>query len=489
MTAIIFYLASMGAILSVVMAVPVLIGFGLQEFDAAVKMFAHVAAWGFLSIGILLSIIGRNRALARLSGLYLCLATWILFPPIIAIAVMDLLGVTYIKALFEVFSAFTTNGASIIGNAEVVPRSVIAFLAVLQWLGALATLTTISIVLAPSGIGGLQEEAHNTLGHSLVASPIRLHEFCLKLLQIFVILTSICFSTLVLVGVAPFDSFILTMTALSSGGILPGSDDLETIAGNSGMVVLAIFLLISATSIYWHRMVLFWQKDYLAKHRESYYFLALWLVMAITFYAAINAASGSSDESTRLHAVSEGLFNSASLISTSGLQSRPGIFPLLPPILILALLFLGGGCFSTSGGLKLYRIGGMLSQSLHELNRLIFPNIVRPSHFGSHIYNLILMKAIWSFFAAAVIVIFVCSVLLASAGLGFQAAFTASIANFSTAGPAYGPEWSTVSTQGWPEYFEMTPSAHTILIFLMVAGRLELIALLALFNIPLWQSR
>ena len=131
----------------------------------------------------------------------------------------------------------------------------------------------------------------------------------------------------------------------------------------------------------------------------------------------------------------------------------------------------------------------MFSQSLHELNRLIFPNIVRSSHFGSHIFDLKLIKAMWSFFASAVIVIFIGAGLLAVCDLNFQAALTASIANFTTAGPAYGPEWNVGTTQGWPEYFEMSSAAQLILIVLMLAGRLELIAILALLNFAYWQTR
>lgn len=489
MTAVVFYLASLGAVLSIAMTVPVLIAFGLEETEVGIKMFSHVVAWGFISIGVLFSIIGRNRALSRLGGIYLCLIAWILFPAFIAFAIMDLLDIPYVQALFEAFSTFTTNGASTIVNPEVTPKSVITFLAVLQWLGGLATLITVSVILAPSGFGGLCEEAHNTLGHSLVSSPVRLHQFCRDLAQVYMTLTALCFSALLLVGVGAFNGLILSMTAISSGGILPGGESLDIIAGYGGMFVMSLFLVIGGTSIYWHRMVVFWQKEYLRTHRESYYFLVLWVIVGLAFTSVIFSASGQSTDAGQLSALSEGLFNSASIISTSGLQSRPGIFPLLPPILVLALLFVGGGSFSTAGGLKLFRIGGMISQSVHELNRLIYPSIVRPAHFGSQLYDLKLMKAIWSFFAAAVIVIFIGSLLLTANGLNFQAAFTASISNFTTAGPAYGPEWSAATAQGWPEYFEMTPAAQMILVVLMLAGRLELIALLALFNLSYWRNR
>ncbi len=488
MTAVVFYLASMGTILSVVMVLPVLVAFGLQEYEMATKMFSHVAAWGFVSIGVLLSIIGRNRALNRLNAFYLCMLVWVMFPLIIAFAVRHLLEISYIEAMFEVFSAFTTNGASIIGNIDAVPESVILFLAMLQWLGGLATLITVSIILAPSGIGGLREEVHNTLGHSLVSSPNRLAQFCLELAQVYTILSAICFSALLLVEVTPFSAFILTMTALSSGGILPQNESLDVIAGYDGMLVMSLFLVISATSIYWHRMLVLWQKEYLSLHRESYFFLGLWVILALVFATAIFSASGATANSSQFQVLSEGLFNSASVISTSGLQSRPGIFPLLPAIMVLMLLFIGGGCFSTGGGIKLYRIGGMLSQSVHELNRLIYPSIVRPARFGSHFYDIKMMKAMWSFFATAVIIIFVGAILLTTSGLNFQAAFTASVANFTTAGPAYGPDWGIGTAQGWPEYFEMSGFAHFVLIGLMLAGRLELIALLALFSMANWRK-
>ncbi len=489
MTAIVYYLATIGTIVSVVMMLPVLIAFGMDEREAGTILFSHVAAWGFFSVAVLLSIYGRYRALTRLGGFLLLLAAWIIFPLVVALAIRHIIGLSYLEAVFEVFSAFTSNGASIIGNPDVVPKSVIAALSILQWLGALATLIAVSVLLAPSGVGGLREEVHHTIGHSMISSPVRLHRYCADIFQVFLVITAICFVFLLLSGVTPFNAFVLTMTAVSTGGIMPGKESVEVSAGTGGMIVMAIFFIISATNIHWHKMVVLGQREFLVKHRESNVFVGLWLVLALAFSSAILAASGGWGVTNQLDNIAEGLFNSASVLSTSGLQSREGIYPLLPPILVLMLLFVGGGCFSTSGGVRLYRIGAMFMQSLHELNRLIFPNIVRRAHIGSHRFDINLMKAVWSFFAAAVIVILVGAGLLTVTGLEFQAAFTASLANFVNAGPAYGPEWSAATATGWPEYFEMTPFAHVVLLLLMLAGRLELIVIFALFNLSYWRNR
>jgi len=129
--------------------------------------------------------------------------------------------------------------------------------------------------------------------------------------------------------------------------------------------------------------------------------------------------------------MSEGIFNSASIVSTSGLQSRPGALSLLPPTLVLIVIFIGGGCYSTSGGIKFFRIGGMYSLAQYELN------------------------------------------------LNFHASFTAVIAAITNAGPLYAPEWSTGTNEVWPSYADMLTSQKTIITVVMLLGRLEVIAVIA----------
>ncbi len=489
MIPVLYYLAALGALFSLTGLLPVLVAFGHEEYAVGVRLLVYVSLGVFISVATLLATAGREHHLGRLSGLYLVLIGWLAVPLLAAMPLVDLMELSFVDALFAAVSAFTTTGASAFGQVDAVPRGLLLFLAQLQWMGGLAILLTVSVVLAPAGIGGLREGFGTVLGASLLTSTTRLYRFCRQVTQVYLALTGFCYAALMLCSIPPYQAYILTMTAVSTGGLLPTDEALDQIAGPGGMLVMSVFLIIGSTSIFWHRMLAYRQVENLRRHRESYFLIAIWAVLAIAVAARIVQAAGLSGLGDQLAALIEGVFNAASIVSTSGMQSRPGIFALMPPVLILALVALGGGCYSTSGGIKFYRLGGMLSQSLHELNRLIYPSGVRPHHFGSQQYDIQLMKAMWSFFTAALAAILIGATALAWLGFDYQAGLTAAVAAFATAGPAYGPEWSEPGAVGWPAYFEMGAGPKLVLVAMMIAGRLELIAVLAVFNLSYWRAR
>ncbi|MEN0041668.1 MAG: potassium transporter TrkG, partial [Pseudomonadota bacterium] len=209
-----------------------------------------------------------------------------------------------------------------------------------------------------------------------------------------------------------------------------------------------------------------------------------------TLVFAFQFASVSGLESVGgLKVVIEAFVNAASLVSTSGLETQPGYHTLLPLVTVLFIVFLGGSAFSTSGGLKQYRMGGMLVQSLSELDRLIYPHIIRGSHFGSERYDMELMKAIWSFFVVAIVTIAAASILVSAGGVPFDAALTATIASFTTAGPIYSPDWGQAGEVPWPEYADLATPAKLTLMLTMLLGRLEVLAVIGIFSLRYWRTR
>jgi len=185
----------------------------------------------------------------------------------------------------------------------------------------------------------------------------------------------------------------------------------------------------------------------------------------------------------------EGLLAAASLVATSGIESRTGIISLLPLVLILFVILVGGSAYSTSGGIKQYRIGGMLVQSWSELDRLIYPHGIRPARFGSQRYNLDLIKAIWSFFIAAIATVALGCILLSATGIPFEAALTATVAAFATAGPIYLAGWEAPGAQAWPHYADMTDTAKFTLMATMVLGRVEVLTVIGLASTRYWRNR
>lgn len=485
MIAFVYYFSALGAILAGSMILPALIAFSAQETDLGYRILLYSGFAGFLCVATFLSVMGRLNGIRRNTAILLAVFSWIAFPIIMAIPISDMTGVSYLDGLFQAMSSFTTSGSNVFKNLETVPSSMVFMLAQFQWFGGLATLITLILVLAPWEIGGLPHVGTASVAASIVASHSRLVSFCASIFRVYLFITLICFILLVLANVDPFNAMIFSFTALSTGGLTPAVGSLDLVLGNAGMIIMAVFFMIGATSIFWHQYIYKLQIEELKSHRESYFILAVWIGLSFYIAYTLFAAAGSTGVLPDLTAMSEGIFNSASIISTSGLQSRPGAFSLLPPTLVLIVIFIGGGCYSTSGGIKFFRIGGMYSLAQYELNKLIYPHTTKPSLFGSTKLNVDFMKAIWSLFALLIITVAIGSFALSLSGLNFHASFTAIIAAITNAGPLYGPEWGSGSNANWPVYADMLQSQKAIIIVVMLLGRLEIIAVIASLTVLL----
>jgi len=485
---ILHYLAVIGAFLSAGLILPSLIGFGTGDTERAGALLIYTAFGFFLSTAILMATRGRAFSLNRIGSIYLVVIGWVIFPLVLAIPFSGLMEITYHDALFEAVSAFTTTAADGIKNPEALGSTAVLLRATIQWFGGLLTLFSFVLFLGPLRIGGMPRP-RTSIGEAAGRTSSGINRMAMNISRYFLVGTIICFSLLLLCGVDAYSSLILATTAITAGGYIPPGNELVDLATTPALLVMAFFFIMASTSIFWHRMIGRRQISNLKLHRESYFLLAIAACLAFILFVAIAYATGIGAVSNTPLLVSEAIFNATSIISTSGLQSRSGIFALLAPSFVMALLVIGGGCYSTAGGVKLYRIGAMLFHSRSELSKLVYPHGVPKARFGSDTHSLELMKSIWTMFLAALITIVFSANALALTGLDFQASFTAAIAAFSNAGPAYSTDWVPRGTPGWPAYGEMVASQKLILSAVMLLGHLEVIALIVALNPFYWLKR
>jgi len=489
MTASLYYFAALGAFLSMSMLFPALIAFSFEEVEEGYRLLLYGAVIGFFSISTLLAIMGKQTNIERNVAIRLIVFSWFIFPIICAVPIADILDLSFYHAVFQTISSITTTGALIFENPDSLPKSILFYLAQLQWLGGIATLITLILVLAPWEIGGLPQVESASTAASIVASHARLTKFCGKLFRTFLGVSTVCFVLLQLTGVSPYDAAIVMFSTMSTGGISPGYESLDIILGNFGMLVVAVFLIISATSVFWHQHLYRFEISELQKHRESYFVLLVWCGLSMYIAVQLISVTGSTSTSSPISSISEGIFNAASIISTSGMESRPGLFSILNPILVIMLIFIGGGCYSTAGGVKFFRIGAIFSVFRYELLKLIYPNSVRPIRIGTVTFDLTLMKSIWGLFAVLIICLAISTCVLAYSGLTFQAAFTASVAGLSNAGPLYNPTWAPTISEGWPAYYDMNMFQIIFMSIIMFLGRLEIVAILVCLMLIFQRSR
>lgn len=470
------------------LAAPFLIALYMDEFQAAQMFGATAAAYAFIASAIFITLRGKERGLKRVETFGLLLLAWALLLAGGALPLALTTQMSGIDAAFETVSAITTSNASVFASVEDLPRSVLFWRVQLQWLGGLLTLLSLVIVLAPAGVGGLPRRQIALLEKVGIGGGGRILKTCMNVGGTYTLFTLICAAAIALSGVPLFDSLCLAAGTISTGGFMPVNRDLASYGAPLMFPIMLAFMIIGATSILWHRMLFSRRGQLLREHRESYLIISSIIVLGVlltTVFAQIPSPSGQS--ASAITPFLDGFFLAASLVTTTGFEWSGSQLEYIQPIAIGSIVIVGGGAFSTAGGLKFYRIGGMLLQSLHELNRLVFPHSVQSERFGGSQVEIGTLKAIWSFLIVAVLLVWGCAAVLTLDGIPFEASIIASLAAFSSMGSAYSPEWNDLGQ--WPEYVNMPVLSKSALGVTMLLGRIEILAFFGVFNLTYWNSR
>ena len=483
----IFYVSGLLiGLVAVAMVVPALLAASLGE-SAMSQIFLISAALNlFVAGGLIFGLHGRERRLKRAELMVLGILTFAVVPIFAALplALSEQFD-TLLKAYFEAVSAFTTTGATTLAQIDGVPRTIVLWRAMLEWIGGGASLLAIVLILAPARLGGTPDTPLRFVESGARTERAHILGTAVRVLPPYLLTSLVCFILLAAIGLPTFDAACLTFSTLSTGGLMPRDGTLAIYESRGVEAILGLFMFVGATSIVWQRMLMSGRWQALREYRESHWIAAavvgLGVFFAAGFYLGIDGPSGLSVAESAW----KGLITSVSVISTSGFEVREGGFAAVALPLLLAMLMLGGGGFSTAGGVKFYRLGAMLNQASGELGRLVYPHGVRGARFGSQPYDLQVMKAIWTGSMAYLGAGAVTLMLLALFGESFDQGLVAAIAALSNAGPVYS---GLAAAQGWTAYAHMEPAYLSVITFAMIIGRLEIIAVFALFNPLYWRS-
>lgn len=482
MYGIIFYLSILLGVFSLCAVLPAFVGWGYGETGFAFDFLMLSALGFFISAVVVQAIKGGDRHLSRYQSFILCLVVWLVLPFFGALPFAVIGDYPFMDAVFEATSGLTTSGATLSTNIDALSRSLVFWRSELQWLGGLLALVTILFVLAPSGLGGLPsrhirlvDPKSNEQGKVHVAHVLR------QIIAGYCLISILCAVALYFAGLDAFDAVCLTMATVSTGGFMPRDGSVDQYQNLAVMFILTLFMLTGATSLLWHRMILSRRVQLMLEHRESYLVvligLGLGLMFAITFFKLAGSA-------LVLHpaiALIEGVFTGISVVTSTGFDARTAGMTVLPLPLILMISFIGGTTFSASGGVKLYRIGGMLVQSLREMERLVHPHSIRPSKFGSQPYDIQLMKAIWTGFCLFILVIVATAFSLSLfEDLPLSASLTAAISNVSLIGQIYSSGW--LQAADWPGYANFSAMGKASLSLAMIIGRLDVVVLFGILS-------
>ena len=474
----------------------------LVEGDAgATARISLVLVLGsLLSLLVMQAIRGRSRRLQRMHGLLAVVVVWVIAIASGTLLSMTLLGLSWDRAVFEATSALTTTGATTLLERGALPTPFLFWRVTLEWFGGLLTLACLMQIVAPAGLGGLPQFTAQLFSRPsrggdtdkgerpLVEETTSLRRSRL-IGQRYAAATIAVWLALLPNGPPPLEAMMLAMITIGTAGFvffdtaLLDTLELHTIA------VMAVGLFFGATSILWQSGANLTANRFLRRNVEMIAILVI--VALIAFGIAVRIASVSGLSAVGGETIVEGLFAASSLVATSGLETRPGIIALLPDVFVLTLVFAGGSLFSSTGGVKLYRLLGLLRYAERELVSLIYPHSVSSLRIGGRPVADETIRAIWGYFVFAIGFIILGSFGLALGPFGFEAAFKASTSLFVSAGPLYGaltPATGGIEA-GWPAFAELNAPILLWSSAIMLLGRLEILVVFAALNIRFWLGR
>lgn len=423
---------------------------------------------------------GAQKIIGRREGYIIVSLSWIIIslfgtlPYIISGAIPE-----FTNAFFETISGFTTTGASVLTDIEVIPKGILYWRSITQWLGGMGIIVLSIAILPLLGIGGMQLFVAEMPGITPDKLHPRITQTAKRLWMIYIFFTFIETMLLMLGGMSFFDSINHAFTTMSTGGF---STQNASVANYSIFIqyVIIIFMFLAGTNFTLHYFALHLKFRNIWKNEEFryYFFFSLGITLLVSVIWVAYGNFGTIEKTFR-----DALFQIVSITTTTGFVSSD--YLLWPGFLwffIFLLMFIGGSAGSTGGGIKIARHILLLKNSAVELKRSIHPHAIIPVKFNGKAVPQDIIFKVMAFFLIYITIFFAGTFLMTIVGLDFESAIGSTIATLGNIGPGIG-RVGPVDNYAW-----IPDIGKWILSFLMLLGRLELFTVLIIFSGYFWKK-
>ena len=497
-----FFIA-LGGIAGLGMLLPAIVGLQTGDFATARAFFYSALMLAILVLMIGTALAGRNPQNLSREHLMTLAGAYVVLPLIFAVPLRQAVpDTTYLNAVFEMVSCFTTTGASTFDPVRL-SGPLHLWRAEVGWLGGLFSWITVAAVLAPLNLGGFEVSAASEPGRgvggrraSLVEyeTGARLIRFTATLAPLYAALTVVLWICLILVGNDPMAGLIRAMGTMSTSGISgagTGAASDLTQDATELLTFLFLFFALSRRTFSTDSALRTWNAlthDPEIRVGVMVVAMASGVLFASHFWSAIqnDAEGGAVSAFASLRGI---IFTTLSFLTTTGYvsshwgeaQQWSGLGN--ESFALAGLALLGGGVATTAGGVKLLRVYALYVHSRRELNRLVHPSIVSSRGKPGREVPLRGAYIAWVFFMLFAVSITVVWLGLAAYGLDFDHAMLLAVSALSTTGPL-----APVVSGGAVSYEALSAPVKDLLMAAMVVGRLETLAFIALLNAELWRG-
>ena len=462
---------------SVTLVIPLITSFIYSDGNHYTFIYSFLIILGLGSILYLPNISAKNDIKIK-EGFLIVVLFWVILSIASSIPFMldKQLSLSFADALFESVSGWTTTGATIINNLDILSPSILIYRQELQWLGGMGIVILALAILPMLGVGGMQLYKAESTGpiKDNKISP-RIAETAKSLWSIYLGLTVSCALLYYVAGMNLFDSIAHSFSTIAIGGF--STHNLSIGYYNNSMIeiICVFFMLISAINFVLHYMALS-SKSLLCYLKDSefvtYALIILSLLLVFILYVSFSA-----NVNIPFHDI---IFQTISFITTSGFTTTQ--YGDWPDFIIIALIlasFIGACAGSTGGGLKVVRVLLLFKLLKKELLKILHPTAEIPIRINRSPINDDLAGTLYNFFLFYVISYLLLSLLVLLSGHDIATSFSTVASCINNLGPALG--------EAVNDYSNLNLFSKYILTFAMILGRLEIFTLLIVMTPYFWK--
>lgn len=458
------------------------IAYGLLTGGEGLQPLATAAAATAIVGGVLYGRFRRNALeLTRREGLLLVVATWG------GICLFGCLPfylsphfTSFTDAFFEAASGFTTTGATVLEKVEVLPEPLQFWRCFTHWLGGMGIVMLGVAILPLLGHGGMQLYRAEFSGAKSEKLKPRIAETASALWKIYFTLTALEYLALRWAGMSRFEALCHTFSTLGTGGFSTRTESIKGFDSPTIELIIVLFMLLAGVSFVQHYRL--WverrPRSVLADVEIRYYF---YLIGASTLVVCGFLIWRSGYEPVL--ALRNALFQITSIVTTTGfVTDNFELWPPLPQLVLLVLMFIGGCTGSTASGMKISRILLLTRVVDREFKRMVERRGVFAVRLGGQVIPEATVQSLLSLVYLAFVINFVSCVLLAAVGVDVLTAIGAVAASMFNIGPGLGGVGPVEN------YAHLPMVAKWVLTGCMVAGRLEFYTVLVILTPAFWRK-
>lgn len=459
------------------MLIPAIVSIIYHENDLVPFLKSSVIT---ISVGFILWIITRDakRAIGKREGFIIVTIVWVIYSVFGSLPyVLSGSIPSFTNAFFETISGFTTTGASILNDIEILPHGILFWRSMTHLIGGMGILVLTVAILPFLGVGGMQLFNAEASGVTSDKLHPKMRETARRLWGIYLLLILIETIMLMFGGMSLFDALCHSFATIASGGF---STKNASVAAFSPYIqyVIIFFMIMAGTNFNLHYYLIKGKFRKIFKNQEYkvYILILFFSTIIIAFFLAI--AHTPVEKSFR-----DALFQVTSIVTCTGFVTADYTsWARFLWFFIFILMFVGGSVGSTSGGIKVLRHFLLFKNSVAEFKRMLHPSAVIPVRYNGKVVSNEIIFKVHAFFFMYLMIFIISSLLLTFFGMDFVSSMGAVVTTMGGIGPGLG-------TVGPVSNFALVPTAGKwLLSFLMLIGRLELFSVLILFSPAFWKK-